>query len=452
MIVMSKSVRDASAEEDYPMVESGLVAPEDVTIRHRRLTYHYHGDYHPQCQDDIWSESCPIDQIITPVIFDEDPEDEEEAQDVDSYFRIEQEIRERMLQPLEFDYSHNARSFSKCKLWLHLLAFTILFSSLGSGIIRVTQFYRSDGRKCGVSLFTFPWKPTRVMHVVQLNHVTMNDEFVVGIRGETMLETHSILSGEIQVQYIDTRVQSMILTATGTLLFQQAPLLSLRVLDDNSIWRDAQEFPINASSIVDTNGEDTVIWSHRNITFYNRESQHIVATIQNVMALKLSLDGNVLFVATTEDLLCFRRDMSNWSVQNSVRFSSDPEFQGSENPLQMEIHTSSNGLLVGLWSSNGSILFYFFHQHGKIDRLLIDSKINATHVAISQQNGNVAIATPGGEVWILEKDKDKLIKIGKVSSWSVTLLTFHEEHLQVLDLETLTIYDFKCDTNVKEKV
>jgi hypothetical protein len=72
--------------------------------------------------------------------------------------------------------------------------------------------------------------------------------------------------------------------------------------------------------------------------------------------------------------------------------------------------------------------------------------MNATLVAISQQNGRVAIATSGGEIWILEKSNDKLIKIGQASSQSITLLTLQENQLYVLTLETLTIYENKCET------
>jgi hypothetical protein len=443
---MSKSVLEALATKDDTNVDFSLTASEEVILWPRHFP-HYHGYHNSECHQTDWSESCLIEHIVTPVVFDEDPE--EKSQDEDTFLSIEQEISDRnAFQSLGFEFSQNTQTYSKCKLWYHWLVFMILVAISGSGIIYMIQYNHSNVENCDLSSSSLLWKPKRVLPIGILNHVTMNGEFLVGIKGETILETHNVQSGEIQVQYVDTTVQSMFLTNTGILLSQQAPLLSLRILDDNSIWRDAQNFMVNASSIADTNGEYIVIWSNRNITFYNHDSQEMIASIKNVEALKLSENGDFLFVATTQDLLCFHRDMRDWKLQNSIRFSSDPEFQVSDYFMQLNVQTSSDGSLVALWSSSGAIQFYFFHQHGKVEKLLTDSKMNATHVAISQQPGFVvAIATQGREIWILEKVNDIMKLMSQVSSRSVRLLTFSKEQLHVLDSETLTIYESKCDTN-----
>ena len=75
-------------------------------------------------------------------------------------------------------------------LGLSLLVTAVIYlSNLGHSAHTVSISIRE---LCSVSPSAQPWEPVRVIQIGQLNPVTMNNETVVGMKGLTMMETHSI--------------------------------------------------------------------------------------------------------------------------------------------------------------------------------------------------------------------------------------------------------------------
>jgi hypothetical protein len=54
-----------------------------------------------------------------------------------------------------------------------------------------------------------------------------------------MMETHSVWTSEIQIQYMDTVIQSLLLTNTGVLLSRQDPHIVMfsDTKDGSDMWR-----------------------------------------------------------------------------------------------------------------------------------------------------------------------------------------------------------------------
>ena len=60
-----------------------------------------------------------------------------------------------------------------------------------------------------------------VVDIRNLNMVSMNNESVVGIRGLSMTQMHSLLTDDEQIQYMDAPVQFLNLTHNGVLVSRQ---------------------------------------------------------------------------------------------------------------------------------------------------------------------------------------------------------------------------------------
>ena len=108
-----------------------------------------------------------------------------------------------------------------------------------------------------------------VVEMGDLNLVAMNNETIVGIKGQTMLETRSILSGSFQVQYLED-ITSLTLTQNGVLVvsFQNDHVLMLSKEGEDT-WRVTQEIAKTAK-LVDSNGEDVVLWTGTDIHLYSQ--------------------------------------------------------------------------------------------------------------------------------------------------------------------------------------
>jgi hypothetical protein len=310
---------------------------------------------------------------------------------------------------------------------------------------------------CAVSPSAQPWEPVRVIQIGQLDPVTMNNETVVGMKGLTMMETHSIWTSEIQIQYMDTVIQSLLLTNTGVLLSRQDPHIVMfsDTKDGSDMWRVTRDLDHRAS-MVDSNGDDVLVWFKKDVYLYSRraESREHIASLEGVTSMKISQDGKSIFVATDDEILYFRRKEDRWVTGESLWYNTEKsvdegrETQELSSQTHTELDVSADGSLLAIRTSTGHLLFYSFQRRGR-QKLGGGGKTDATQISVSTNGQRVAVATSSGTVYVYEKRNDVMEVVAEILTQHVLLLKFFENRLQVIDGDNMTIYENQCDTIIK---
>lgn len=340
-------------------------------------------------------------------------------------------------------------------LGLSLLVTAVIYlSNLGHSAHTVSISIRE---LCSVSPSAQPWEPVRVIQIGQLNPVTMNNETVVGMKGLTMMETHSIWTSEVQIQYIDTVIQSLTLTNTGVLTSRQDPhvVMFSNTYDGNDMWRVTRDLDHRAS-MVESNGNDVLEWFKRDVYVYSRtaESRQHITSLEGVTSMKISQDGNSIFVATDDEILYFRREQDRWVAGESIWYktekSVDDGRETMEQPSQThtELDVSADGSLLAIRTSTGHLLFYAFQRRGR-QKLGGGGKTDAVQISVSTNGDRVAVATSSRTLYVYEKRHDAMEVVAEILTQNASLLKFFGNRLQVIDGENMTIYENQCDAIIK---
>ena len=334
-----------------------------------------------------------------------------------------------------------------------LVTAAIYLSSLGHSAHTISISIRE---LCSVFPAAQSWEPVRLIQIGQLNPVTMNNETVVGMKGLTMMETHSIFTSDVQIQYMDTVVQSLTLTNAGVLVSRQDPhvVMFSNTNDGNEMWRVTQDLDRRAS-MVDSNGDDVLVWFHKDIYIYSRsgKSQEHITSLEGVTSMKLSNDGNSIFVATDDEILYFRREADRWVAQESLWYKRDSVDDGRETQEQSsqthtELDVSADGSLLAIRTSTGHVLFYALQRRER-QKLGGGGRMDAMQISVSTNGQRVAVATISGTLYLFEKRNDAMEVVAEILTQNASVLKFFENRLQVISGENMTIYENQCDTIIK---
>lgn len=340
-------------------------------------------------------------------------------------------------------------------LGLSLLVTAVIYlSNLGHSDHTVSISIRE---LCSVSPSAQPWEPVRVIQIGQLNPVTMNNETVVGMKGLTMMETHSIWTSEVQIQYIDTVIQSLTLTNSGVLTSRQDPhvVMFSNTYDGNDMWRVTRDLDHRAS-MVESNGNDVLEWFKRDVYVYSRtaESRQHITSLEGVTSMKISQDGNSIFVATDDEILYFRREQDRWVAGESIWYKTEKSVDDGRETMEQssqthtELDVSADGSLLAIRTSTGHLLFYAFQRRGR-QKLGGGGKTDAIQISVSTNGDRVAVATSSRTLYVYEKRHDAMEVVAEILTQNASLLKFFGNRLQVIDGENMTIYENQCDAIIK---
>ena len=373
-------------------------------------------------------------------------------------FPVDQPRRHRVT-PLEVE-SYARKSHKAVRRYIIVGTFLILMglSFLVTVAIRVSRLHPSLNpvsmkELCSISSSALAWEPAMVVDIGFLYLVSMNNESVVGMQGKSMMQTHSLLTDDIQIQYMDTQVQSLTLTHSGFLLSRQNEHIVMLSNKDDGMWRPTQDYAMVAEKL-DSNGKCLVLLFLNDIYVVDQQSSAHIATVEDVTSIKMTEDGIHIFVATDEEVRCFRKDDGRWIAQQSLWQKTDHASDGRKAQEDLdEIHTeldvSADGSLVVLRGSTGQVLFFsFFRRRRK--KLGGGGTMHATRISVSSNGRRAAIALTSGRVLIYERKDDNMNVVGEILSPNVTLINFQENRLQIIDGENMTLYENKCDSILQD--
>jgi hypothetical protein len=299
-----------------------------------------------------------------------------------------------------------------------------------------------------------------VMEMGDLNLVAMNNETIVGLKGQTMLETRSILSGSFQVQYLED-ITSLTLTHNGVLVvsFQNDHVLMLSKEEDEDSWRVTKEIAKRAK-LVDSNGEDVVLWTGTDIHLYSQQWLEHITSLQNIASIKLSQDGNHIVMATDDaQLRFFRKENGKWVTQQSIWYKTDMAEDGREieeeeagSDRDTEVAVSYDGSVVVIQTSNGHLLLYGLYRHHERKKPGSGGQMDASLVSVFNSGERVAAATRIGTVLVLERKQDGMEVVAEITAnGDIRVLNFQEEdQFQVIVGDTMTMYESQCAAFVSD--
>lgn len=397
------------------------------------------------------------EQIVRAVLIDEDVSNSVSNSYLHHRHDIfpEEQPRRHSFTPMEVDSHVRKSKKAGCRYMVFgTLLVVVALSLLVAMVNYFTRYYLS--RKmvsmvelCSISSSALKWESIMVVHIGHLDFVSMNNESVVGMQGETVMETHSLVSGREEIQYVDTNVQSFTLTHSGILVSRQNERVVM-LKNKNGVWLTTQEYAMD-SEILDSNGTSLVLWFLNDVYVLSQQSQVHVASVEGVTSIKMTQDGIYIFVATEEEVRCFRKDRyERWTAQQSLWRKTDDAGSGREiqenfDETQTELDVSADGSLVSLRRSTGQVLFFTFFRQG-MQKLGGGGTMDASHVSVSSNGRRAAVALKSGRVLVYEREDDGMNIVGEILSQNVTLMNFQENRLQIFDGENMTMYENKCDT------
>lgn len=367
--------------------------------------------------------------------------------------------RRRRVTPLEVE-SH-ARTSHKA-VWRYMLGGALLILMGLSFLVRMANHFSSLSPSskpvsmkelCSISSLALAWQPTMVVNIGHLNLVSMNNESVVGMQGQSIMQTHSLFTDDIKIQYMDTHVQSLTLTHNGVLVSRQNDHIVMLSNNDHGMWQSTQDYATDAEKF-DSNGKCLVLWSLDEIYVFDQQSSAHIAALEDVTSIKMTDNGIHIFVATDEEVHCFKKEKGRWIAQKSIWRRMDHASDGRKvqevfDKIHTELDVSSDGSLVALCDSTGQVFFFSLFRR-RTKKLGGGGKINATRISVSSNGRRAAVALKSGRVLIYERKDDYLNVVGEILSPNVTLMNFQENWLQIVDGENMTLYENKCDSILKD--
>lgn len=367
--------------------------------------------------------------------------------------------RRRRVTPLEVE-SH-ARTSHKAVLRYMLGGALLILMGL-SFLVRMANHFSSLSPSskpvsmkelCSISSLALAWQPTMVVNIGHLNLVSMNNESVVGMQGQSIMQTHSLFTDDIKIQYMDTHVQSLTLTHNGVLVSRQNDHIVMLSNNDHGMWQSTQDYATDAEKF-DSNGKCLVLWSLDEIYVFDQQSSAHIAALEDVTSIKMTDNGIHIFVATDEEVHCFKKEKGRWIAQKSIWRKTDDASDGRKvqevfDKIHTELDVSSDGSLVALCDSTGQVFFFSLFRR-RTKKLGGGGKINATRISVSSNGRRAAVALKSGRVLIYERKDEYLNVVGEILSPNVTLMNFQENWLQIVDGENMTLYENKCDSILKD--
>ena len=363
----------------------------------------------------------------------------------------------RSLAPMEVDFNgrKSRKTVWRCMAFgTALVVMVVVLALLATAATHFSRVYLSMQpvsiiELCSISSSALPWESNMVVSIGHLDFVSMNNESLVGMQGQTMMETHSLVTGRVYVQYEDTNVQSLTLTHAGILVRRENDHVVMLSNKDGEMWRSIHDYTMDAT-ILDSDGKNLVLWLLNDVYVVVEKSLERITSLEGVTSIKMTQDGNYIFVATDAEVQCFRNDDGRWTAQQSLWRKKDDAGYGrkaleSHDQTHTELDVSSDGSLVALRGSTLQVLFFtFFRQRRK--KLGGGGRMDATHISVSSNGRRAAVALKSGTVLIYEREDYVMNVVGEIQSQNVTLMNFQENRLQIVDGENMTRYENKCDT------
>lgn len=331
------------------------------------------------------------------------------------------------------------------------------------------------------------WQPTQMYETGDLNLVAMNNNTIVGVKGQTMLETRTIGydTEELpQVQYFEG-IRSLIFAKNGILVIsisnENVYMLSRKDGSGASTWQVLHEIAKPARQL-DSNGREVVLWTGTDVhVFYDshkhrqsdnepyRAEQHI-ASIKSISALKISQDGTYIFVATSSEIRVFRRQTysGRWEAQESIWIqAAKGSAQSQQDRRERKVKEDSNANVQLSTSADGKVVAIL--PNGRVGDLQIftlretwiriggddgQHEGASSLVTVSESGERVALTTTIDTVVVLEKisDPDAVQIIAEIPvDGDVRALYFSTDNrLQVILPDGMTIYESQCASLMSE--
>ena len=295
----------------------------------------------------------------------------------------------------------------------------------------------------------------QIRGIGSLNPISMNNQTIVGMRGQTIMETVNLLTKQVQVQYMDTPIQSLTLTHSGVLVCAQSNHIGMLSNKDEGggVWRASQDFQLEAS-VVASNGKSLAVWFGGNVHVLDAQSKQLANSLEDVTYMAMTLDGTYLYIATDNLVKCVRKEDNEWIVQETLWRKSNNNGDDNGRRIQLDVnqtHTeldvSADGSLLAILASTRQVLFYT--AVGNLWKELGGGgTMDATHITVSSTGRRAAVATSHGSVLILERRDNAMIVVYEIETLNVTLMNFQENRLQIIDGDVMTMYEHKCDVVV----
>jgi hypothetical protein len=323
------------------------------------------------------------------------------------------------------------------------------------------------------------WGLIQHIETGNLNLVAINNETIVGVKGQTMLETRTLgfVSWEVppQVQFYEG-IQTLILAENGILVVSiendHVYMLSRKgggsataaaaAYGGSSIWQVVQEFAKPARRL-DSNGNEVLLWTGTDVHVFSsngRQQQgHVeqhIASLQSVASLKLSQDGSHIFIAAPGQVRVFRRQQQSgrWVAQESIWLQTrkdESQQDGRERKVkeeeEVQLSVSADGSVIAIRRTADMQIFTFrstWIRVGGDDGLGMVSSL----VTVSNSGERVAIATNHESILVMDKTTgpDSVEAIAEIPIvGEVRALFFpNDDHLEVVVGDTMQIYESPC--------